>query len=927
MIRRRWVAAFLAGLTFPVTGQVVSMRLVARHAGGFEPSLLSADGNRVLFSSTRSDLVPGVVDMNYGTDLFLFDGIDGTTTLVSRQMGSSSATPSDPQFPYAVPRGISRDGSVSIYMSDATDVAPGTTDHNETFDAFAFDRTAETTELASRASPTRTGDRQSWPTSISADGRFVVFHSEASDLTPQYADSSPPGSDFPFPDVFLLDRRTRELTLVSRSATVDATTANRASFNGIISADGRRLVFESTATDLVAGVNDVNGSNQDVFLYDVAGGTMALVSRASDAAGQTADFVSDPVALSADGNQVLFDSYASNLVAGVVDPRPYRADVFLFDRTTGLATLVSRAAGNPLATGNGESHGYAISADGDHVLFTSAATDLVEGAADANGLADVFVFDRRTGTVELVSRAAGAAQAANGQSWPASISADGRRIAFISHATDLIEGGTDTNAASDAFLLDRGLAQVALISGSLASSSVTANGGSGAGRISADGRRLLMPTKASDIIAGIPDHSPAFDLFLAEVVFLDFGDAPSSYGTVMADDGARHVLDSALFLGARRDAEVDALASAGAAGDDTKAHDDEDGVGALPAMDRGRTLSVDVVASGDGYLDAFADWNRNGEFDLPSEQVAQRQPVRGGPNALAIAPPPDAVVGTTFLRLRLSTAGGLGPNGSAADGEVEDHAFTITDASPRVIAITRLDPDPATSPPLRFAVTFSEPVAGVDSSDFRLVATGTLDSYAIGSVDCSASACTVTVSMERGEGTFRLNLADNDTIFDSAGNPLGGPGAGNGDATGEVYSVDLGEPGPPVPPVVSWIIRLDPTPTGGPSVRYGVGFSEAVTGVDVTDFILNATGELAGYAITGISGTDQHRIVTVATGTGAGALRLDVADDDSILDVHNNRLGGTGRGNGTFLSGPAYQVDSINAILLFGDGFEEPEME
>ena len=117
------------------------------------------------------------------------------------------------------------------------------------------------------------------------------------------------------------------------------------------------------------------------------------------------------------------------------------------------------------------------------------------------------------------------------------------------------------------------------------------------------------------------------------------------------------------------------------------------------------------------------------------------------------------------------------------------------------------------------------------------------------------------------------------------------------------------------PPAVSAITRASPNPTRAASVDFAVTFSEAVTGVDVSDFTLALTGNITGASVSGVAGSGTTYIVTVSTGSGGGTLRLDVSDDDSILDAASNPLGGTGVGNGDFTSGEAYIVP-LYAVYL-----------
>lgn len=176
----------------------------------------------------------------------------------------------------------------------------------------------------------------------------------------------------------------------------------------------------------------------------------------------------------------------------------------------------------------------------------------------------------------------------------------------------------------------------------------------------------------------------------------DFGDAPDTYGTTLARDGARH-LAIGPQLGLIRDPEIDATATTTALGDDmTGDVDDEDGVvlpglfvaGTCDCSGTGLGNQIIVNATGPGFLDAWVDFNRDGDFDA-SERIASSFPVHAGTNTLVPAIPTTVSAGPSFARFRLSSTGGLGPMGAAADGEVEDHAvqlFNPTFGSAGIIA-------------------------------------------------------------------------------------------------------------------------------------------------------------------------------------------------------------------------------------------------
>jgi hypothetical protein len=171
----------------------------------------------------------------------------------------------------------------------------------------------------------------------------------------------------------------------------------------------------------------------------------------------------------------------------------------------------------------------------------------------------------------------------------------------------------------------------------------------------------------------------------------DFGDAPASYGTLLSDDGARHAVDPAVYLGRQIDAEGNGQPSTDALGDDLLNIADEDGVTFLTPLIPGQTAQVAVRASVAGYLDAWVDFNRNGRWGDPAdplnlveplEQIFTSQPLVPGVNVLSFRVPSTASLGSTFARFRFSSTGGLLYVGSALDGEVEDYAVSIVAAAP-----------------------------------------------------------------------------------------------------------------------------------------------------------------------------------------------------------------------------------------------------
>jgi hypothetical protein len=159
---------------------------------------------------------------------------------------------------------------------------------------------------------------------------------------------------------------------------------------------------------------------------------------------------------------------------------------------------------------------------------------------------------------------------------------------------------------------------------------------------------------------------------------LDFGDAPApTFPTLLINDGARHVYMPNICLGATIDLEPDGQPDPNALGDDNDGTDDEDGVVFTSLLYPGTPAKVKVTASVLGYLDAWMDFNADGDWDDPQEKIFTSKLLVAGANDLFYGVPTDAVAGPAISRFRFSTAGGLGYTGQAPDGEVEDYEVDI----------------------------------------------------------------------------------------------------------------------------------------------------------------------------------------------------------------------------------------------------------
>ena len=382
------------------------------------PSFLaiSSDGQFIAFSSYASNLVAG--DTAGHRDVFRRDTKNGATVRLSvdssgNQGGNDSANPS-----------ISADGRYVAFESAAGNLATG--DTNVKTDIFLRDVQAGTTVLVSVNSSGTVGNNDSFAPSISADGRFIVFQSSASNLVA--------GDNNGAFDIFMRDMQSGTTTLVSTSS--NGTQGNANSLHPSISSDGRYVAFASTATTLVSG--DTNGQS-DIFVHDIQTGATTRVSV--DSSGTQGNGSSDFPSISSGGLFVSFESTASNLIAG---DNNGASDVFRRDVSAGITSLVSENRGGTI--GNGGSSESSISSDGRFIAFLSLANNLVAG--DGNSKADIFVRDTQTGLTSLVSVKADGTQGDNDCAETA-MSSDGNVVTFWSTADNLVSG--DSNQRVDVF--------------------------------------------------------------------------------------------------------------------------------------------------------------------------------------------------------------------------------------------------------------------------------------------------------------------------------------------------------------------------------------------------------------------------------------------------------------------------------------------
>jgi len=283
------------------------------------------------------------------------------------------------------------------------------------------------------------------------------------------------------------------------------------------------------------------------------------------------------------------------------------------------------------------------------------------------------------------------------------------------------------------------------------------------------------------------------------------------------------------------------------------------------------------------------------DFSLSTSAGAQLSALNGNGSVYTVT----ALTGTGNDSLRLDFIDNDTVSDEAGNrtgsGFTTGETYNVDRAAPLVTALMRAGG--ALTSQVDYIVSFSEPVTGVDGGDFSL---STMNNAAISNVVGAGNSYTVSIAVQPGSDVVRLDLSDNDSISDMVGNVLGGPGAGNGNRIGESTPIAIDVP------IATSILRASPNPSNTASVDFIVTFSEAVEGVDPTDFLVSG---IQNANVINVSSVSPFFVVTVSTGEGDGTLKLDLLDDDTIHNAQGATLGGPGIGNANFTTSEVYTID------------------
>ena len=390
--------------------------------GASDQPSVSSDGRYSAFRSMATNLVPG--DNNGFSDVFVRDRTNAVTirASVDTNGGPGNGASEDPA--------MSSNGRYVVFASDAEDLIG--TDNNTDRDIFVRDLQTGTTERVSVSSQELEANGNSNEPAISADGRYVVFSSRATNLIGS-ADTN--GDD----DIFLRDRTlgtTERVSLTHNDVQADDNSVLPA-----VSSDGRWIGFRTQAALVTS---DTNGMS-DVYVRDRSGGNTYLIS--SSASGQPGeDATENNNWISDNGTHVVFPSDSSNIL-----PPDSDGNYDVYRRSLPAGTPSRSSVNRDGGQGNGSSLWASVSANGNKVAYYSYATNLDKDTTDSNAVQDVFVRDHSANTTKRVSVSSEGDQA-NGVSDFAQIAAGGNYVVFQSDATNLV--ADDTNGVKDIFLRD-----------------------------------------------------------------------------------------------------------------------------------------------------------------------------------------------------------------------------------------------------------------------------------------------------------------------------------------------------------------------------------------------------------------------------------------------------------------------------------------
>ena len=464
------------------------------HDNAFDP-VVSANGRFVAFGKFTFDGGP-----IFRLDVVVRDLQNGTITLVSINKTGTGRGNGDSFSPT-----ISADGRFVAFVSTSSDLVAN--DTNGVEDIFVRDLQLGITNLVSeKRSGNDSGNGASFNATISSNGKVVVFNSVASNLVDIDNNNTN--------DVFARNLQTGITSIVSCNQPCTASgngpsgsnISSDAGRQAIISDDGRRVVFESLATNLVS-IPDTN-AQPDVFMRDLESGSTRLIS-ANSTNTATANGTSTSPVISGSGLRVFFQTTGSNVTANDVGSG---LDLFVRDLQINTTSLVSVTTTNTGCDLNPESEFRPFASDdGRYVIFQSLAKGFV--ANDSNDNFDVFRRDLQTNTTALVTAIVSGGTSVGSFGFVSGISADGRFVSFAAGGGQFSALPGSIGLQTDVYVRDMNAGTTTTISTNASGTDRAANSSNG-GIITDDGRFVIFEAGISDMV---PNETSGFNIFSTAV--------------------------------------------------------------------------------------------------------------------------------------------------------------------------------------------------------------------------------------------------------------------------------------------------------------------------------------------------------------------------------------------------------------------------
>lgn len=456
---------------------------------------ISNDGRFVAFTAYSPNIVPDFTIVS--ADVFVFDRLDARVIPVSTKF-------EDPARGGNLHSGLpamSGDGSMVLFVSRATDLID---DYEGTaYQLFSRDLDSSQTSLVTHAwnDPSRGANDSSDPVSISQDGRYVYFLSSATDLIEGYLGEGQ--------QIFMADLETGEVTLVSHSWISPTLGAAGSIWHRASSADGRFLAFTASGANLVPGDS---GQHYQVYLFDRSLGEVTLSSHSSSSPAQVSNGSAGEITLSASGDTLAFRSAATDLVAGA---QVLGSQIYVRTLGSTAVALASSSHADPSIGGNGDSSIPSLSGDGRFLTFTTLADDLLPYPVPSNG-GQILLLDLAGTSRTLVTHTpAGPTTPSSWGVGEASISRNGDFVVLTTTAIDLVDPPFPELPVQRVYSFERSTGDVQLLTTNSGLANWSGPDQTSHHSVSGTGGVALIESNSGDLVAG--DWNQGNDVFVAEL--------------------------------------------------------------------------------------------------------------------------------------------------------------------------------------------------------------------------------------------------------------------------------------------------------------------------------------------------------------------------------------------------------------------------